>query len=56
MVKQLTKKEIDKRRQDNDDLKKAALDKAWARGSKTAMETDILAAGRQKSDKPKDEL
>lgn len=52
--KEKNKERLDKNLRDSNAEKEAFAERAWLKGTKTAMEKDILAAGRQKNDKPKE--
>jgi hypothetical protein len=43
----LTKKQIDKNKVDQAKLKKASMERNWARGNKTSTELDILSASKK---------
>jgi hypothetical protein len=47
MGKNLTKKQIDKNNVDQAKLKKASMERNWARGNKTSTELDILSASKK---------
>jgi hypothetical protein len=52
--KEKNKERLDNNLRDANAEKEAFAERAWIKGTKTAMEKDILAAGRQKKDKPKE--